>query len=77
MLDPKIQRILKKKEKEKERAINEAAEQFDSQSMPATKASYKKGKANNKLVPETNVSYGYGRKNPNVAKKYYSKKQKK
>ena len=76
LLEPKIQRILKKKEKERERAILQATEDFDGLGMikgVATKKQTPSGKKQE--VPL--IQYGYGKKNPNVAKKHYSKKQKK
>jgi len=74
LLAPKIQRLLKRQEKEKEKAMLDAAEDFQIQGAPKQKS----GKANNKWKDDNPViQYGLGKLNPNRAKKYYSKKQKK
>ncbi len=73
---PKVQRLLRKKEKEKAFALAHAAEEFESQAaLPGKTTGTKRSKNPKALAEEIPTHFGYGRKNPNVTKKYYAKKQ--
>lgn len=65
LLEPKVQRMIRKREKERERAIREVAEEFQIQGADKKTAAKSKHKGK---VPSA-IQFGYGRINPNVPKR--------